>query len=89
MPDLSLYQAYTAAVNEFTTVEAEVQATLAAVKAKVDAAKAALVASLPEGVKFATTPDAPPTISHVAGEIVVEHAPFLGDPIPEPVAPTA
>lgn len=85
MPDLlALHGAYTAAVNELAAVEAEVQATLAAVKAKVDAAKAELIAAMPEGVKFSTVPSPPPTISHVAGDLVVEHAPFLGDPLPEP-----
>ena len=75
-PILPLYEAMTAAASE-----------LLAVQARYDAAKAALLAAMPEQVEFATTPDHPPLIKRVGNEVIAVTKPYLGHPYAPEVSP--
>ena len=70
-PLLPLYEAYHLAASE-----------LSAAQAKHDAARANLVAAMPEDVEFATSPDHPPVIKRVGDRIETVTKPFLGHPYP-------
>jgi hypothetical protein len=60
---------------------------LLAVQQRHDAARAALLASMPEGVEFSTSPDPLPLVKRVGGDIVPVTKPFLGHPYEPAVSP--
>lgn len=73
-----LYAAYTAAASDLVAVEAQVAQMLADARAKVDAAKVALLAALPDGVEVSTVEQHPPIIKRTGDQIEVVTHPFLG-----------
>src|SRR4051794_3672781 len=77
-PILPLYEAMTAAASE-----------MLAVQSRYDAAKAALLASMPEHVEFATTPDHPPLIKGGGTEVIAVPTPHVGHPCSAGVAARA
>lgn len=81
-PLLPLHQAFTDAANELIAFDARVAVERTALVAKIDAARAALAAEMPEGVPFASTPDHPPVVMKRGGEVVTVVPHFLGNPYP-------